>query len=810
MSGSIIQGTNLPDTIRPGFISGGVTGGQPGDGNDTIFGNNGFDAISGGGGNDLISGGDGDDSLDGGAGDDRILGDTGSDILRGGRGSDTLDGGAAFDTADYTSDEDPTQPGFRGAIVNLSASSVTWNGDTVASNRALDNWGNTDVLIGIEAARGTVRADYMVGSTGDNFLDGHGGNDTLIGGEGDDALRGGSGNDSLNGGTGFDVAVFSSEEDGAGAPTRGAIVNLTGTTQVVNGETLAGFTAVDTWSGLDALNSIEGAFGSALGDVLIGNADANLLFGDGGNDTLWGNTGDDTLRGGSGDDTLDGGEGTDLADYSVIYDSSGFGTMGAIVNLSGVSVTVRGQNVAARSAIDNWGGRDTLISIENITGTQFGDVLIGDEGSNFIIGNGGNDTIFGNGGVDILVSGSGANTLVGGAGDEVFFVSSLSALVVEEAGGGTDSLWSLVDGFVVPLHVEVAALGGNARLITASNGGMQLFANASLASTLMGGNGNDTLNGSAFADTLSGGAGNDVVYGNGGADAMIGGTGDDIYVVTDPTARITELAGQGIDIAVLDGNFAFTLDPDVEFGLMINNAHILAASDTGSTLVNFGNLAATLTGGTGNDTLFGNTLSGETLSGGEGNDTLVGGGGADTLIGGTGDDTYNIQHAGITVIEQAGEGQDFAFVYINGWTVPLGLEVAQLVGLANQLTGGTGAQTLVGNTDLASPLDGGAGDDTLIGTSFADRLRGGTGNDVIVSGGGADQLIFNTPNWGADNVFGLVAGSGFDVDLRGSGVTSLAAVSITAFDGGALLNSAQGSIGFFGLTTQQVQDALIF
>ncbi|MCW8085348.1 beta strand repeat-containing protein [Sabulicella glaciei] len=692
----------MPDTIRPGFVSGGVTGGQPGDGNDTIFGRGGFDAISGGGGNDLISGGDGDDSLDGGPGDDRVQGDAGSDILRSGRGNDTLDGGEGFDTADYTSDEDPTQAGFRGVIVNLSASSVIWNGETVASKCALDNWGNTDVLIGVEAARGTVRADYLVGSTSDNFLDGWGGNDTLIGGSGDDALRGGSGND-----------------------------------------------------------------------------------------------------------TLDGGEGTDLADYTIIYDSSGFGTAGAIVNLSAASVSVRGQTVAARSAIDNWGGRDTLISIENVTGTQFGDVLIGDEGANVIIGNGGNDTVYGNGGNDILVGGTGANTLVGGSGDDVYFVSSLSALVVEEAGAGTNFLWSLVDGFVVPLHVEVAALGGTARLITASNGGMQLFANASFASTLIGANGNDTLNGSAFDDTLSGGGGNDVIYGNGGADMMIGGAGDDIFVVSDPAARITELAGQGVDIAVLDGNFAFALDAHVEFGLLINDAHILSASDTGSTLVNFGNLAATLTGGAGNDTLFGSAIGGETLVGGAGNDTLVGGGGADTLIGGTGDDTYTIQDAGDVVIEQPGEGNDIAFVHVNGWTVPLGLEVAQLVGLATQLSGGAGSQALVGNVDFASTLDGGAGDDTLIGTSLADRLRGGTGNDVIVSGGGADQLIFDTPNWGADNVFGLVAGSGFGVDLRGSGVSSLAAVSITAFDGGALLNSAQGSIGFFGLTTQQVQDALI-
>ncbi|WP_207537625.1 calcium-binding protein [Sabulicella rubraurantiaca] len=510
---------------------------------------------------------------------------------------------------------------------------------------------------------------------------------------------------------------------------------------------------------------------------------------------------DDTVCGGAGDDYLDGGAGVNALVFLGEVD------MGVQVDLS---------RFCARDA---WGFTDQIHNFRNVIGTSLDDEIIGNEQNNTLDGGAGNDSLtafagdnllLGGEGNDLLEGGASADTLVGGTGDDVYFVSSLSAVVVEEADGGGDALWALVDGFVVPLHVEVAALGGTARLLTGSDGGMQLFANASFGSTLNAGSGNDTLNGSTFADTLSGGAGTDVIYGNGGADTLLGGTGDDLFVVKDPAARLVEMEAEGKDVAVFDGNHAFTLDAHVEFGLMINDTHILQGPDTGATLVNFGNLAATLTGGAGNDTLFGNTLGGETLSGGGGNDTLVGGGGADTLIGSMGDDTYTIQDAGDAVIELEGEGNDLAFVYVNGWTVPLGVETAQLVGLATQLAGGTGAQTLVGNMDLASTLDGGAGDDTLVGTSFADKLRGGTGNDVIVSGGGADQLIFDAQSWGADNVFGLVAGSGFGLDLRGSGVSGLAAVTLSAFDGGVMLQSEQGSIAFFGLTTQQVQDALIF
>ena len=48
-------------------------------------------------------------------------------------------------------------------------------------------------------------------------------------------------------------------------------------------------------------------------------------------------------------------------------------------------------------------------------------------------------------------------------------------------------------------------------------------------------------------DTLIGGAGNDELNGEDGDDAMSGGAGNDIYSVDDAGDKVTELAGQGID-----------------------------------------------------------------------------------------------------------------------------------------------------------------------------------------------------------------------------------------------------------------------
>ncbi|WDP90361.1 MAG: VWA domain-containing protein [Desulfobacter sp.] len=61
-----------------------------GDGNDTIYGQEGIDIIDGGAGDDTINGGSGNDIINGGAGDDTINGGTGNDTIDGGEGFDTL------------------------------------------------------------------------------------------------------------------------------------------------------------------------------------------------------------------------------------------------------------------------------------------------------------------------------------------------------------------------------------------------------------------------------------------------------------------------------------------------------------------------------------------------------------------------------------------------------------------------------------------------------------------------------------------------------------------------------------------------
>jgi serralysin len=163
--------------------------------------------------------------------------------------------------------------------------------------------------------------------------------------------------------------------------------------------------------------SAEGDTINAFGgnDTVHGNDGNDVLHGDAGNDHLFGDAGNDLLDGGldegADSDTLDGGTGIDTVEYSQLDHA-------ITVNL------VQGLAFGA-------GNVDTLVSIENIIGTNSADALIGSvqsansdgansiqggDGNDFIDGLSGNDTLFGNSGNDHILGGAGNDQIVGGAG----------------------------------------------------------------------------------------------------------------------------------------------------------------------------------------------------------------------------------------------------------------------------------------------------------------------------------------------------------------------------------------------------------
>ena len=144
----------------------------------------------------------------------------------------------------------------------------------------------------------------------------------------------------------------------------------------------------------------EGAdtlYGSQAGDAINGLGGDDTLYGNGGNDYLFGGLGNDTLHGGTGADRMDGGDGSDWVSYA--------GSQAVTVDLRD-----RGFGGDAEG--------DTYLNIENVSGSSYADVLLGNATNNTLNGMNGSDYLFGDFGNDILNGGSGRDELDGGAGND--------------------------------------------------------------------------------------------------------------------------------------------------------------------------------------------------------------------------------------------------------------------------------------------------------------------------------------------------------------------------------------------------------
>ena len=314
-------------------------------------------------------------------GNDTLEGGAGNDYLEGGAGADMVDGGAGWDTAGYSLAE---------AAVTVSLATGTGNGGDAEG----------DILTGIEAIDGSPYADQLTGDDSSNGLHGHAGADMIDGGEGYDH----TGYWSSDAGVTVDLTTGTGQGGHAEGDT------LTGI------EELYGSSHADRLTGDDGDNRLHGRDGD---DTLEGGAGNDHLEGNAGQDMLVGGAGDDYLVGGAGADRLDGGAGYDSADY-------GGSDAGVTVNLT----TSRGQQGG-----DAWG--DTLTGIENVRGSDHGDLLIGNGRRNELQGREGDDTLISGAGDDQLHGGAGADRLDGGDGhdDWVRYWGSDAGVTVNLATG---------------------------------------------------------------------------------------------------------------------------------------------------------------------------------------------------------------------------------------------------------------------------------------------------------------------------------------------------------------------------------------
>ena len=582
---------------------------------DSLVGTAAADVINGLGGNDFINGLEGDDTLNGGDGDD---------FLTGGAGVDALNGGDGIDTASYAGSA-------TGVEVYLDIQ-VSWDGVS------------TDFLNSIENATGSDHSDYIVGTTGANILTGGAGSDVLNGMGGDDLLNGGTGVDRLVGGEGIDTITYAGSVAGVEVYLDNGI----------------------SWDGtsMDFLETVENVTGSIQSDYIVGTTGANILIGGAGSDVLNGMAGDDLLNGGMGVDRLVGGEGVD-------------------------TITYAGSAAAVEVYLDNgisWDGTsmDFLESVENVTGSDHGDYVVGTAGANILTGGAGSDVLNGMAGDDLLIGGTGVDRLVGGDGvDTITYAGSAAAVEVYLDNGIS---W---DG----TSMDFLELIEN---VTGSDHG-------------------DYIVGNTGANILNGGAGSDVLNGMGGDDLLNGGTGVDRLVGGDGIDTITYAGAAAAVEIYLDSQVTWD-GTSTDFLESIENAtgsdHADYLSGTaGANVLNGGGGGDVVVGGGGDDFLYGMA----------GDDALNGGTGVDRLFGGDGIDT--VTYAGsATAVE----------IYLDSQVTWDGTSTDFLESIENA----TGS-------DHADYLSGTAGSNALSGGGGDDVMAGGLGNDTLNGGGGTDRAVYS-------------------------------------------------------------------
>ncbi|MEM7556553.1 MAG: calcium-binding protein [Cyanobacteria bacterium P01_A01_bin.84] len=405
---------------------------------------------------------------------------------------------------------------------------------------------------------GSQGKDIINGLEGNDTIRGLGGNDILNGDDGNDNLKGGAGNDTIDGGEGIDRIREAGDFD----------LILTDT-QLTGHE-------------VDVISNIER--GTLIGGDSDNKLDASEF------------SGRVNFRGKGGADVLIGGNNIDTAIY---IDSD-----------EGVSI-----NLATNTATGGDAAGDTLVSIENLIGSEFDDNLTGNNKNNVLRGEAGNDTIDGGEGIDRIreagdfdliltdtqLTGNGVDVisniergaLIGGDSNNTLDASEFSGRVNFRGKGGADIL---IGGDNINTAIYSDSDEGvsiNLATNTATGGDAEGDSLISIEN-LIGSGFDDNLIGNDENNRLRGGAGNDTIDGGEGIDQLFGNEGSDIFVlrIKDGRSTIHDFV-DGTDFLRLSNEISFEellitqSGSDVKINIQDSNQLLVTLKNVDAELIEF-------------------------------------------------------------------------------------------------------------------------------------------------------------------------------------------------------------------------------
>jgi Ca2+-binding RTX toxin-like protein len=698
-------------------------------GNSTIVAGAGHDTIEAAGGNALITEGSGLTTIIAGS-------STGSDTIHSGSGGAAIqltDGltESALVARDVNGDLVLSDPGFDTQITV----SGYFNTNTGVSLQFADgkSWGAAEILQASIKPRSDGGNDTLVGSNGSDSITAGFGDTSIVGVSGNNTLTGGAGSDSIQGGSGTDM-----------------IEGGSGTTQIVGG------TGSETY----VFN---------LGD---------------GSDTIRENvtsTGNDVLRLGAG---IMASNLSFIYDSSSNIVQIGFGSMSAsTITFANFVATQANQHQLTKLVFADGTSLSQLQMIQQavaINGTTGNDSLTGTSGMNYFEGKGGNDVEVGNGGNDTFVFNAGYGHLAinesyaTGQQPVLQLGAGITASALRVTTDGTSVL--LTDGTsgdqVTVDNMWSTSANGIASVQLAD--GTTLTLSQLIQMEMTGTTGTDSLYGTAGANLLDGKGGNDSVIGGGGSDTFVFNSGyghlEINEVFTSDQTPVLQL-GAGLTTAALHvtTNGTNLVLTDSVSGDQVTLDKMWSTSGDGVATVKLSN-GSTLTraqliqmemiGTTGNDTITG-TSGADLIDGKGGSDSVTGAGGSDTFVFNSGYGHLEINEvyiSGQTPVLQLGTGITASALHVttDGYSLFLadGISGDQIIlDYANSSNGISGVQTVAfadGTTltaaqlvQMANDITGTTGNDTLSGTSGADQIDGKGGNDLVLGYGGSDTFVFN-------------------------------------------------------------------